>query len=605
MTGRARLGRGLDHAGAQALAAHLHQTEARDAAHLDARPVGLEPVLHPLLDRGVVLALVHVDEVDHDQPGQVAQAQLAGHLVGGLEIGLERGLLDRAFLGGAAGVHVDRHQRLGHADHDIAARGQLHRRVEHRGQVALHLVAREERQLVLVVLHVLGVGRHDHLHEVLGHAIAALALDEDLVDLAVIQVADRPLDQVTLLVDLGRRDGFQRQLADLLPQALEIVVVALDLGLGALGARGAHDQPRALGHLDLRGDLLELLAVGGVGDLAADPAAAGGVRHQHAVAAREAEIGGQRRALVAALFLDHLHQQDLAHLDDFLDLVAARARLARGADVVAVVVIGNGFDAVILGCRVRAPGRVLTVTAGVAGIVGLRRVAIVLGLLHRGLVDPLHRRDALLGHVEHRLGRLLGGVEGLHAADLGAVALGGLAFDRVLAVGLGRFRLRARARGFRRLGRLLLVARLRLGIGALLFHQRLAVSDGDLVVVRVDFRERQEAVAVAAVIDEGRLKRRLDPRYLGEIDVAGELPLVLRFKVELLDLVAVHHHDAGLFRVGGVDEHFLSHVILMHDPARAGPPGPGGRARRGRCLSEAIGCAAWQGAGLAPPASRL
>jgi hypothetical protein len=58
----------------------------------------------------------------------------------------------------------------------------------------------------------------------------------------------------------------------------------------------------------------------------------------------------------------------------------------------------------------------------------------------------------------------------------------------------------------------------------------------------VDFRKREEAVAVAAVIDEGRLERGLDAGHLGEIDVAGELALVFRFKVEFLDLVAVDHH---------------------------------------------------------------
>ena len=102
MTGGARLGRGLDHAGAQTLAAHLHQAETRDAGDLDARAVGLEPVLHALFHRRVVAAFIHVDEVDHDEAGKVTQAQLARHLFGGLQVGLERGFLDRAFLGGPA-----------------------------------------------------------------------------------------------------------------------------------------------------------------------------------------------------------------------------------------------------------------------------------------------------------------------------------------------------------------------------------------------------------------------------------------------------------------------------------------------------------------------
>src|SRR6516164_4818898 len=45
-----------------------------------------------------------------------------------------------------------------------------------------------------------------------------------------------------------------------------------------------------------------------------------------------------------------------------------------------------------------------------------------------------------------------------------------------------------------------------LGNGALLFlDQRLPVGDRDLVVIWMNFREGQEAVPVAAVVDESRL----------------------------------------------------------------------------------------------------
>src|ERR1700742_1420134 len=41
------------------------------------------------------------------------------------------------------------------------------------------------------------------------------------------------------------------------------------------------------------------------------------------------------------------------------------------------------------------------------------------------------------------------------------------------------------------------------------FDQRLTVGDRNLVVVGVDFAESQEAVAIAAIFDEGGLQRRL------------------------------------------------------------------------------------------------
>ena len=110
LAGRTHLCRRFQHARTQPLARHLHQAEGADAAHLDAGAVGLQSLLHAFLDRPVVPTLVHVDEVDDDQPGKVAQAQLAGHLVGGLQVGLQRRLLDRALLGRPTRVHVDRHQ---------------------------------------------------------------------------------------------------------------------------------------------------------------------------------------------------------------------------------------------------------------------------------------------------------------------------------------------------------------------------------------------------------------------------------------------------------------------------------------------------------------
>src|SRR5206468_3313504 len=44
--------------------------------------------------------------------------------------------------------------------------------------------------------------------------------------------------------------------------------------------------------------------------------------------------------------------------------------------------------------------------------------------------------------------------------------------------------------------------------------QRLPIGDRDLVVVGMDFGERQEAMAIAAVVDEGGLERRLYARNL-------------------------------------------------------------------------------------------
>ena len=74
-------------------------------------------------------------------------------------------------------------------------------------------------------------------------------------------------------------------------------------------------------------------------------AAARRVRHQHAVAPGQRDVGGQRRALVAALLLRDLHQQDLPAGDHFLDAIAAVPGL--GAGEVLHIVAADGFHVAV------------------------------------------------------------------------------------------------------------------------------------------------------------------------------------------------------------------------------------------------------------------
>ncbi len=353
-----RLCRGFQHARAQALTGHFHQTKARNTPHLNARAVGLQLFLHHLFDSRIVAAFFHVDEVDHDQPSQVAQTQLARHFGGGFQVGFQRGLFDGPFFCGPARVHVDGHQRFGDPDHQIPARFQLDCGIEHPVHEAFHLEAREQGLAVLVMLHVFGVRRHDHFHGVFGVAVSRVPFHQDFVNFAVVQITDGPFDQVAFFIDQRRGNGFQREFADLFPHALQVFIVALDFGLGALGPRRAHDQTRPIGHFDALGDVFQLLAVGGVGDLAADAAAARGVGHQHAVPARQRQVCGQGSALVAAFFFDHLHQHDLADFHHFLDFIASGPGFAHRAHVFGVVFLGHRFN-------IRVDGAVVVIVVGV------------------------------------------------------------------------------------------------------------------------------------------------------------------------------------------------------------------------------------------------
>jgi len=108
-----------------------------------------------------------------------------------------------------------------------------------------------------------------------------------------------------------------------------------------------------------------------------------------------------------------------------------------------------------------------------------------------------------------------------------------------------------------------------LAMGALVgLDQRLTVGDRDLIVVRVDFAEGQEAVAVAAIFDERRLQRWFYARDLGEIDIATELLALGGLEIKFFDAIAADHNDPGLFRVGGVDQHLVGHFGTLDGGGR-------------------------------------
>ena len=92
-------------------------------------------------------------------------------------------------------------------------------------------------------------------------------------------------------------------------------------------------------------------------------------------------------------------------------------------------------------------------------------------------------------------------------------------------------------------------------------QQRFAISNGELVVIGVDFREREEAVTVPAIVHKRRLQRRFDPRHPRQIDVGFNRSAVCRFVVDLLDPTIDHNHNPGFITAGSVDKHFLAHHI--------------------------------------------
>src|SRR5581483_8882608 len=119
--GRAGLAHGLDESFRDPLPGHLDQTELGDFEDLGAGLVAGEGVAEGPHDLLAVLADLHVDEVDDDDPADVAEAELAGDLVGRLEVVAEHRLLEVRPPDVLAGVDVDDGERLGPFDDQRAA----------------------------------------------------------------------------------------------------------------------------------------------------------------------------------------------------------------------------------------------------------------------------------------------------------------------------------------------------------------------------------------------------------------------------------------------------------------------------------------------------
>ena len=295
-----------------------------------------------------MLGVAHVDEVNDDEPAEVAQAQLPGDFLGRLGIGLEGRFLDRLLPRRAPRIHVDGDKGLGLVDDDGTALLQVDLVAVDGLQLLLELVLGEQRLLLAVQLDAAVVARHYRLEEVARAVIDLAVIDQNFLNIGREVVADGADHEVLFAVDQGRGGGLLALVLDAGPQALQVRHVALQLGFVTVQPGGAHDDAHVRGRFELGDDLLELLALFLVLDLARN--AAGGLRvgHEHQVTPRQRDVGAEAGALGAQLLLDHLHDDALVALQHVLDAGTALALFRCFAVVVEPpgVDLANGQEAV-------------------------------------------------------------------------------------------------------------------------------------------------------------------------------------------------------------------------------------------------------------------
>ena len=298
-----------------------------------------------------MLGIDHVDEVDDDDPAEVAQPQLPRHRLRGLEVGAVHRFLEVALAEEGTGIHVDRGHRLGLVDDQVATGLQRHFLFQRAADLVLDAVQVEDRTRAAVVLDLLRQFRHVLRGEV-AQALAGLArVDLDLLHVAADQVAHRAQRQAEVLVHAAadlRRGGI---VLDQLPRAPEVGDV-LGQCVRRLSFRiGAHDvavrvaRRREFAHQRLQPRAFVLvLDAGGDAD---HPR----TRQQHQVARGNADLGGQPRALAADRVLDHLHHDLGAVAQQFGDRDLHLHRRRGGGRVLAFAGVELGAAEDVVGVQ--------------------------------------------------------------------------------------------------------------------------------------------------------------------------------------------------------------------------------------------------------------
>jgi hypothetical protein len=234
-------GHDLPHALRHVLAGHLDEPEARDLRREGLRAVLVER-LAQRLEHGVAVARAgHVDEVDDDDPADVAQAQLVDDLLGRLQVRPGDRVLQAGLLAAAderARVDVDDGERLGVVDEQVAARGQVHPLAHEAVDRLLDAVGLEERRALLPQLHALdelGRGAREERDQAL---VLLGVVDHRALEVLGEDVAHDAHGQVGLLEDQARRGRGLHALVEDLVELEEVLQLALEvLALGAVGGR--------------------------------------------------------------------------------------------------------------------------------------------------------------------------------------------------------------------------------------------------------------------------------------------------------------------------------------------------------------------------------
>ena len=95
------------HAFASTLAGHLYQPKLGEAVDAGFNPVFAQRLLKRVQHPTAVIFIVHINEIDDDNPTEIAQPQLAGNRLGRLNIGIKDSIVKITVTDECPGVDIN------------------------------------------------------------------------------------------------------------------------------------------------------------------------------------------------------------------------------------------------------------------------------------------------------------------------------------------------------------------------------------------------------------------------------------------------------------------------------------------------------------------
>jgi hypothetical protein len=218
VTGRARACEALGNRFARALARQLHQPQRADAPDAEPCAVALERALQRLHHLPMVALAPHVDEVHHDNPADVAQTQLATHLLHCFEVRLQDGLRQRGLARELARVHIDGGERFGLVDGDVAARLEPHLATQQALHLLLDVELLKHRGRLVVEHHARAQRRRDHLQHFVNLLVLFGVVDPQAVYFGGEHIAQHAVEQARIAMHERGRVRLRDVFPNLLPE---------------------------------------------------------------------------------------------------------------------------------------------------------------------------------------------------------------------------------------------------------------------------------------------------------------------------------------------------------------------------------------------------